>query len=184
MGFILKNKFVQKKLLDDIKNVKIYNSPVIKSYSDEFYRTIILEDKTVISSNLILAADGSNSNLRKLSSIKYLSHQLNHEAVTGYLEIENSIINIASQAFLDEGPIGLLPVKSKQKYVNFVWSMNKNVAKNILCLDNPSLIIANKLNNFYKSYDLKFKPIKDLSKRKLLKIHKWPLNLIFVPKPT
>ena len=184
MGFILKNKVVQKKLLDDIKNVKIYNSPVIKSYSDEFYRTIILEDKTVISSNLILAADGSNSNLRKLSSIKYLSHQLNHEAVTGYLEIENSNINIARQAFLDEGPIGLLPVKSKQKYVNFVWSMNKNVAKNILCLDNPSLIIANKLNNFYKSYDLKFKPIKDLSKRKLLKIHKWPLNLIFVPKPT
>ena len=184
MGFILKNKFVQKKLLDDIKNVKIYNSPVIKSYSDEFYRTIILEDKTVISSNLILAADGSNSNLRKLSSIKYFSHQLNHEAVTGYLEIENSNINIARQAFLDEGPIGLLPVKSKQKYVNFVWSMNKNVAKNILCLDNPSLIIANKLNNFYKSYDLKFKPIKNLSKRKFLKIHKWPLNLIYVPKPT
>ena len=163
-GFYFKNKVVQKKLLDDIKNVKIYNSPVIKSYSDEFYRTIILEDKTVISSNLILAADGSNSNLRKLSSIKYLSHQLNHEAVTGYLEIENSNINIARQAFLDDGPIGLLPVKSKQKYVNFVWSMNKNVTKNILCLDNPSLIIANKLNNFYKSYDLKFKPIKDLSK--------------------
>ncbi len=183
MGFILKNKIVQKKLLNEIKNIKIYTSPVIQTFSNEFNRTIILEDDTVICSNLILAADGSNSNLRKLSSIKYFSHQLNHDAITGYLEIQNRNNNIARQAFLDEGPIGLLPVKSKQNYVNFVWSMKKCKAKEILQQETSSLIIAKKLNKFYKSYGLNFRPINDFSKKNKLKIHKWPLNLIYVPKP-
>ncbi len=183
MGFILKNKFVQKKLLDKIKNITIYDSYVVKSVSDEFNRTITLQNGNVIYSNLVIAADGSNSNLRKISSIKYLSHQLNHLAITGYLEIENSSDNIARQAFLKEGPIGLLPVMSKRKYVNFVWSVKKDFASEILEQDNSSLIICKKLNEFYKKYKLIFYPVRDFTKKRLLKIYKWPLNLIYVPNP-
>ena len=183
MGYIIKNKIVQKKLLKNVKNVKIFNSFVIKSISDEFNRTVTLEDGTVISSNLIIAADGNNSKLRNISSIKYFSHQLNHVAITGYLELNNSNQNIARQAFLKEGPIGLLPVGSKQNYLNYVWSIKENFADKILKQKNCSLIISNKLNKFYKRHNLIFSPVKDLTKKNLLPIYKWPLQLTYVPKP-
>ena len=183
LGYILKNIQIQSLLLKKSKNISIINSKVVKSSSNAFEREISLENGTKITSNLVLAADGRNSYLRKLSSIKYLYRSLNHTALTGYLYIENSDKVTARQVFVKEGAIGLLPVKYNQPLINFVWSINTKLLKTF---DNDELIkvfLVDKLNNLYKDSQIKFKLVNNKNQKNLSQVYKWPLELIYVPKP-
>ena len=183
LGIICKNHEIQKTILDNINKIKIINSKVLDTKVNQFERIIYLENGEIISSNLILAADGSKSKLRDLSSIKYLSRDLNHLALNGHLKLNQNFNHIARQAFLKEGPIGLLPVKYKELYINFVWSVKKEFA-NTLNDDQKTLeILVEKLNLLYRKQNLIFSPLIKKTPEHLLKIYKWPLKLVHVPKP-
>ena len=183
LGVICKNYQIQKYILDSINKIKIINSKVVDTKVNDFERVIYLENGEIISSNLVLAADGSKSKLRDLSSIKYLKHDLNHVALNGHLKLKHNFNHIARQAFLKEGPIGLLPINYKELYINFVWSIKKEFA-NKLNDDQKTLeILVKKLNLLYKQQNLIFSPLIKKSPRHLLKIYKWPLKLVHVPKP-
>ena len=80
---------------------------------------IILESGEEITSNIVLAADGSNSHLRNISSIKYFRHNFKHLALTGHLIMKSDRKNIARQAFLKEGPIGLLPIEYNNNLIRY-----------------------------------------------------------------
>ena len=181
LGVICKNFVIQKLLSKESKNATLINSKVINSSVDEYQRILKLENGQIISSNIVLAADGSNSPLRTLSNIKFFRHNLNHVAFNGYLNINIPSNDTARQAFLKEGPVGLLPVKNKANKINFVWSVNKEFAKKFNSQEKVLNFLIHQLNKFYKKHDIIFS--NNSISRTNSKTYNWPLELIYVPKP-
>ena len=182
IGAIIKNDKILALLNNQLKNIIQYDSLVSNTSYNEFERTIYLQNKTSIKTNLVLSADGKNSYLRKLSSINVIPKKTNHIAISGFLKQSNNHNFIAKQAFSKLGPIGILPY-GQNDIINFVLSVEKNKAQQILSSNNPELLISNELNNFFEHLQLTFKPLYQIENT-INKLSEWPLDLNLVINPT
>ena len=182
MGAIIQNNKILNLLNNQLKNIITYDSLVNNTKYDDFERHLYLKNKTCVRTNLVLSADGNNSNLRKLSSINTISKNTNHIAISGFLRQSKKHDFIAKQVFLKLGPIGLLP-HSQQDIVNFVLSVNKNKAQKILASPNPENFICHELNNFFIDLNLTFSPLEQVENNNY-KLSQWPLNLNLILNPT
>ncbi len=182
MGAIIQNDKILNLLNNQLKNIITYDSLVINTKYDDFERRLYLKNKTCVRTNLVLSADGNNSNLRKLSSINTISKNTNHIAISGFLRQSKKHDFIAKQVFSKLGPIGLLP-HSQQNIVNFVLSVNKNKAQKILASPNPENFICHELNNFFIDLNLTFSPLEQVENNNY-KLSQWPLNLNLILNPT
>ena len=181
-GAVIKNDIVLNIIEDKLKDIKQYDSFVNNTKCKEFERTLYLENKTFINTHLVLSADGKNSYLRKLLSIKTIKKNTKHIAISGFLKQSKNHNSTAIQAFTNIGPIGILPYENKN-LVNFVQSIEKVECKKILSKENPEYFICNELNKFFSHIDLNFSPIKKINKIEN-KLSFWDLNLNLVLNPT
>ena len=181
-GAVIKNNVMLPYIFEKLDGIKKFETFVTNTTCDDFERTLYLESKESIKTNLALSADGKNSQLRKLLSIKTISKKTGHIAISGFLEQSRNHKLTAIQAFTELGPIGLLPFENKNK-INFVLSVQENKYKNILSKDNPEQYICEKLENFFSNLNLNFKPIKKINNLNN-KLSSWPLNLNFIVNPT
>ena len=181
-GAVIKNDIVLNIIEDQLKDIKQYDSFVNNSKCNNFERTLYLENKTVINTHLVLSADGKNSYLRKLLSVKTINKNTKHIAISGFLEQSKNHNSTAIQAFTNLGPIGILPYESKN-LVNFVLSIEKTEFKKLLSKDTPEYLICSELNEFFSHIDLNFRPIKKINKVEN-KLSYWDLDLNLVLNPT
>jgi 2-octaprenyl-6-methoxyphenol hydroxylase len=143
---------------------------------------LYFNDKHYIKTNLVLCADGKNSQLRKLLLIKTILKKTGHIAISGFLEQSKNHQLTATQAFTELGPIGLLPFENKNK-INFVLSVEETKYKKILSKNNPEQYICDKLEKFFSNLNLNFKPIKKINNLNN-NLSSWPLDLNFIINPT
>ena len=181
-GAVIKNDVVLKIIEEQLKDIKQYDSFVNNTRCNDFERTLYLENKKFIKTHLVLSADGKNSYLRKLLSIKTLNKNSKHVAISGFLEQSKNHNSVAIQAFTNIGPIGILPYENKN-LVNFVLSIEKIKFNNLLSKDNPEYFICNELNKFFTHIDLNYRPIKKINNIEN-KLSYWDLNLNLVLNPT
>ena len=181
-GAVIKNSVVLKIIEEQLKDIKQYDSFVNNTRCNDFERTLYLENKKFIKTHLVLSADGKNSYLRKLLSIKTLNKNSKHIAISGFLEQSKNHNSVAIQAFTNIGPIGILPYENKN-LVNFVLSIEKIKFNNLLSKDNPEYFICNELNKFFTHIDVNFRPIKKINNIEN-KLSYWDLNLNLVLNPT
>ena len=181
-GAVVKNNIMLTSIFKKLDDINQYESFVTNTSCDDFERTLYLNNKQSIKTNLVLSADGKNSQLRKLLSVKTISKKTGHIAISGFLEQSRDHKSTAIQAFTKLGPIGLLPFENKNK-INFVLSVEETKYKDILSKDNPEQYICDKLDNFFSSLNLNFKPIKKINNINN-KLSSWPLNLTFISNPT
>ena len=106
----------------------------------------------VLSTNLLVAADGANSLVRRtVGTFPMTTRSYGRKAVTCTVELESSLAHTAFQRFLPHGPIALLPVWNSQDdnnksnvdgssgkeqpiYANVVWSTTPSEANYLLSL--------------------------------------------------
>ena len=181
-GAVIKNDVILKIIEEQLKDIKQYDSFVNNTRCNDFERTLYLENKKFIKTHLVLSADGKNSYLRKLLSIKTLNKNSKHVAISGFLEQSKNHNSVAIQAFTNIGPIGILPYENKN-LVNFVLSIEKIKFNNLLSKDNPEYLICNELNKFFTHIDVNFRPIKKINNIEN-KLSYWDLNLNLVLNPT
>jgi len=158
-GAVVKNKVMLDSIFSKLNDIKKYENFVTNTTCDNFERTLYLNDKHYVKTNLVLCADGKNSQLRKLLLIKTILKKTGHIAISGFLEQSKDHEFTATQAFTKLGPIGLLPFENKNK-INFVLSVEETIYKNISSKNNPEQYICEKLENFFSNLNLNFKPIK------------------------
>ena len=182
LGAVIKNDIVLNIIEDKLKDIKQYDSFVNNTESKEFERTLYLENKTFINTHLVLSADGKNSYLRKLLSVKTIKKNTKHIAISGFLKQSKNHNSTAIQAFTNIGPIGILPYENKN-LVNFVQSIEKVECKKILSKENPEYFICNELNKFFSHINLNFRPINKTNKIEN-KLSFWDLDLNLVLDPT
>ena len=181
-GAVIKNDIILKIIEEQLKDIKQYDSFVNNTRCNEFERTLYLENKKFIKTQLVLSADGKNSYLRKLLSIKALNKNSKHVAISGFLEQSKNHNSVAIQAFTNIGPIGILPYENKN-LVNFVLSIEKIKFNNLLSKDNPEYFICNELNKFFTNIELNYRPIKKINNIEN-KLSYWDLNLNLILNPT
>ena len=181
-GAVIKNDIVLNIIEGQLKDINQYDSFVNNTKCNNFERTLYLENKTVINTHLVLSADGKNSYMRKLLSVKTINKDTKHIAISGFLEQSQNHKSTAMQAFTNIGPIGVLPYENKN-LVNFVLSIKKIEFNKLLSKDNPEYLICSELNNFFSYNDLRFSPIKKINKVEN-KLSYWNLDLNLVLNPT
>ena len=126
------------------------------------YQCADADETKSISTNLLIAADGANSFVRRtLGTFPTISYSYGRQAVTCTVEIEGSMNQTAFQRFQPNGPIALLPVwhedsqlrdgncGENKTYANIVWSTTPEEAKSLMNLS--ELDFVNLMNDLLQS---------------------------------
>lgn len=96
-------------------------------------RTRVLSQEYEFSANLLVAADGSNSWVRRMSKI-FANHQdYKQRGIVCRISTELSHEDCAWQRFLETGPLAILPLDGNQSSI--VWSAENRFADELMALN-------------------------------------------------
>ncbi len=111
-----------KLLLKAIKGKVDMISPIniCELKSDEYRARLVLDDNRELSADLIIAADGKESLLRKLAKIKTSGHSYGQSGIVATIEHEKEHNNVAYEHFRPNGPFASLPLLGRQS--SLVWT--------------------------------------------------------------
>ncbi len=107
-----------------------------------------------LSCDLLVAADGANSEVRTMLGISATQIEYGQRAVIGNLLPEKSLHNVAYERFTPQGPLALLPVADDR--AGFVWTVSEQDAERVLRLDDAAFLdemqhaFGNRLGEFSK----------------------------------
>ena len=179
-GIILQNDILKNSFKISKNNLNVFTSRVTNTKHDQYHRYLSLEDGTVIKTSLVISADGNSSTLRDFAKIKYISQNLNHTIISGYLYSKKFENTTARQVFLNDSFIGLLPISKSNNLVNFVWSLDNKVLENKKSNFNYHDEIVKKLNSFFLKYKINFE---HPNRNKYNKLQIYSSNVKFVNNP-
>ena len=177
LGFMIRNKDLFTLLIDEInknKNINKYDNKVNTFFRNQENITIELDNKKKIKSNLLIAADGKNSFIRKKAGIKISKKDYNQKAFIFNVKHTKSHKNLATENFLQHGPLASLPIIQNKStcYSSIVWSCNHPFYYKVFKYTKRD--IERELNFYLSEYYGKFTIISD--------IKSWDLSLVKAQK--
>lgn len=129
LGHIIENDAIQSALFNALKITQVrFVSAKLESIdkTDDGYQ-INLDDKTSLSTKLLIGADGARSRIRDLAGIEYSENDYGQKAIVCNIASEKSFDQTTWQRFLSESIIALLPLEDKQ--ASIVWSAENHLAE-------------------------------------------------------
>jgi 2-octaprenylphenol hydroxylase len=97
---------------------------------------ISLNDGRELRSELLIAADGADSTVRKLLGIETAGHAYHQDALVAHVRTAKAHRNTAWQRFLPTGPLALLPLPDGRSSI--VWSVARAEATRLRALDSAA----------------------------------------------
>ena len=147
LGHIVENRLVQDALLEQLHESDI--SLLADSKVEQLRRSgdgwlLQLENGSEIRSPLIIAADGANSAVRRLTGCATREWDYLHHAIVTSVRCEKPHQETAWQRFTDDGPLALLPLKhsDEKNWCSIVWSIPEEQAQQIMALDDAEFCQA------------------------------------------
>jgi 2-octaprenylphenol hydroxylase len=144
LGHIVENRVTIAALwdvLDTLDNVVcITPAKVAEMRTEENGAMLRLEDGRIFFADLIVAADGHDSVLRKLAGIGVTGWEYGQHGLVANVATEYNHQATAWQRFLDEGPLAFLPLANGQSSI--VWTMRSDTAKAHLLLSEHDFLEA------------------------------------------
>ena len=133
LGHIIENRVIVKALHQRIKECsQIELLCPAKLEKIEFAKdktNLTLEDKTELSANLVVAADGTRSWVRQQADIAVKGWDFDQAALVTTVKTEKYHQDTAWQRFLSSGPLAFLPLTDG--YSSIVWSTSPDEAKRL-----------------------------------------------------
>ena len=142
LGHIVENRVVQDALLDRLHDCDIgllANARLeqMRRSGDDWLLT--LADGRQLRAPLVVAADGANSAVRKLTGTATREWDYLHHAIVTSVRTERSHQKTAWQRFTDNGPLAFLPLeRAGEHWCSIVWSVTPNEAERITALDDAT----------------------------------------------
>jgi 2-octaprenylphenol hydroxylase len=140
LGFIVENLLIQQALLRQLEKteVSVHFEMPIRSVTSAAHRfEVELESGEKMTPDLLVGADGARSMVRDSAGIAIQSWPHAQKAFVTCVEVEKSHQNTAWQRFLQDGPIGLLPLSDGR--ISIVWSTTPEKADEALGLPDEEL---------------------------------------------
>lgn len=133
LGHIIENRVIVKALHQRIKEfsqIELLCPAKLASIEFKLDKThVILEDKSELSANLIVAADGTRSWVRQQANIAVKGWDFDQAALVTTVKTEKHHKDTAWQRFLSTGPLAFLPLT--EGYSSIVWSTSPAEAKRL-----------------------------------------------------
>lgn len=147
LGHIVENRVVQDSLLERLHGSDVGLLPnarleQMRRSGDEWLLT--LADGRTLRAPLVVAADGANSAVRKLTGCKTREWDYLHHAIVTSVRCSEAHQATAWQRFTDEGPLAFLPLSRDdgQAWCSIVWSTTPEQAEKLMALDDAAFCEA------------------------------------------
>ncbi|NQZ81004.1 MAG: FAD-dependent monooxygenase [Colwellia sp.] len=145
LGCIVENRLIQLSLWQQIaahpKVTLFCPNKLINFEQDE--QTVLVElDSGEISTKLLIAADGANSQVRQLADIGMTGWDYKQSAMLINVETELAQQDITWQQFFETGPVAMLPMPGESPlggYASLVWYHQRDEIKRLSSLSNQQL---------------------------------------------
>ena len=155
LGHIVENRLIQLALWQQInqhKNIKVFCPESLTHLKQDDDKVTLTLSQQTLSAKLLIAADGANSHVRKLSNIGITSWGYQQSAMLINVETASEQQDITWQQFFPSGPVAFLPLSRKplteqgrfqQKegvgYASLVWYHHRDEIKRLSALTNSQL---------------------------------------------
>ncbi|MGH8438513.1 MAG: 2-octaprenyl-3-methyl-6-methoxy-1,4-benzoquinol hydroxylase [Pseudomonas sp.] len=140
LGHIVENRVVQDGLLERLHDSEIgllANARLeqMRRSGDEWLLT--LADGRTLRAPLVIAADGANSAVRRLTGCETREWDYLHHAIVTSVRCAEPHRATAWQRFTDDGPLAFLPLirDGQQDWCSIVWSTTPEQAERLMKLD-------------------------------------------------
>ncbi len=142
LGYIVENRIIQLALLDrlaDFSNISLISPVAIKKidYAPGHQTNIILEDGGILSTKLLVAADGGQSRVRQTVGLGVTSWDYKQQALVIYIETEYGQQDITWQRFTPTGPQAFLPLTGN--HGSIVWYQSPDEVNRLKALSHDEL---------------------------------------------
>lgn len=138
LGHIVEQSVIQTALLQRLTQFDTltwYRPAKVKYFQLLGHRMqVILDDDRVLTTQLLVGAEGANSALRTAAGIPYLMQDYGQQAIVANVTTTLSHQHTAWQRFLSTGPLAFLPLPD-EKMSSIVWSADTPVAQRLMRLD-------------------------------------------------
>ena len=151
LGHIIENRLIQLSLWQQIKKhqgISLFCPASLLSFSSSNHEVdiSIVNNENLenieIKAKMLIAADGANSQVRKLANIGMTGWDYQQSAMLINVETEALQQDITWQQFFETGPLALLPLSGKSElggYASLVWYHKKADIKKLSALSNDQL---------------------------------------------
>jgi len=157
LGYIVENsKLIEVliKLIKKKKNITILEGANISSINFNNSKILTFSKNEKISSDMIIAADGKNSAVRKILGTNVFKKHYNEKALVINFYHEKPHNNLAYELFFKTGPLAILPMQKKNN--NFqsalIWSNNPQIVDMISSSETQKKYIEEIINEKIQQY--------------------------------
>lgn len=140
LGHIVENRVVQDALLERLHDCDLgllANARLeqMRRSGDDWLLT--LADGRTLRASLVIAADGANSAVRRLTGVATREWDYLHHAIVTSVRCTQAHRKTAWQRFTDHGPLAFLPLErdGQQDWCSIVWSTTPSEAERLMALD-------------------------------------------------
>ena len=141
LGYVVETRVIGKALfhrLNKQKNVTLIAPAKLKNFdlNEEFASADIeitgsnnLVERKILTAKLLVAADGDNSMVRRLSGVRIKQRNYEQSAIIANIATDKPHNNQAFERFTDSGPLALLPMAATENEKNrysLVWTVNSS----------------------------------------------------------
>lgn len=149
LGYIVENRLLQcglLQLLRALPNISVL-APLAIARIEKTARgyTLFDDHQQAWHTSLLVAADGANSQIRKLAGFTVREWAYGHDAIVATVACEYAHQQTAWQRFLPEGPLAFLPLYSEQcpdSLCSIVWSAVPEYADELMALEDRAFCEA------------------------------------------
>ncbi len=146
LGYVIENKIFSKILLNQLKkfkNTKVHYGFNLIDIKHNDTKSTAYSNNSLINAKIIIAADGKNSQIKKIVGNKTFKKNYNESALVLNFVHEKSLKNTAYEIFYKTGPLAILPMKPSKGFFQstIIWSndnkfLNKLISSNNVFIKN------------------------------------------------
>lgn len=137
MGYIIENYHIREALFENaakFDNLQIIDNASYESLQRQADCALIKLPKQTIKADLIIAADGKNSQIRQQVGIKTSAWQYKQSGIVCTVRHEKPHEGIAQERFLPAGPFAILPMHDSH-LSSIVWTEKSHLAPLFMQMD-------------------------------------------------
>ena len=143
LGYVVENPVLQyalETLCKRLPGVVVYRGEQVQEWTTDVAATVVHTGNNRLSGELLIGADGADSEIRALAKIAVSRTDYAQTAVVAHLCTSDSHQHTAWQRFLPAGPIALLPLADGS--CSLVWSTTADHAKALSAMSEPEFADA------------------------------------------
>ena len=155
LGYVVETRVIGKALFEALNkqnNVTLIAPAKLKNFDLGLdSASVIIESgnendvkEKTLSAKLLVAADGGDSVVRRLSGVRIKQRNYEQSAVIANVATDQAHINRAFERFTDDGPLALLPMAATESEANrysLVWTVNSAAQEDMMSWDDETFLI-------------------------------------------